>query len=173
MKERFILESPGLRVALRSALESDIEDLRQWKNANRHSFFYQEIISPEQQQEWFQGYLARSEDSMFIVLDGERAIGCMGFRVLEDNRIDIYNVILGETALSGKGLMSQAMQLMCSYIVQQFPAEIVAKVMNSNPAQAWYLKNGFYKGTTFDSYTEIVFDRSRFQPLPFSKVNLD
>lgn len=173
MKEKFILEADLSGVALRTAAESDGEDLRQWKNANRHFFFYQEIISPEQQEKWFQGYLARSDDTMFIVSKGERPIGCIGFRVLEENRIDIYNVILGDPALGGKGLMSQAMQLMCSYIVQQSMAEIVAKVLNSNPALEWYLRNGFHKGKSYDSYTEVVFDRSRFHSYPFRKINLD
>lgn len=173
MEEKFILESAGLRVALRTAIESNGADLRQWKNANRHFFFFQEIISSEQQQQWFRGYLERPDDWMFIALHEDRAIGCMGFRALEDQRIDIYNVILGDPALGGKGLMSQAMQLMCSYIVSVFSTEIIARVLNSNPAQAWYLKNGFRKGSAYDVYTELVFHRSQFQPYPFKKIKLD
>lgn len=172
MKEKFILESAGLVVALRTAVESDGEDLRRWKNANRHFFFYQEIISVEQQQQWLRGYRERADDWMFIVLNDERAIGCMGFRVLNDQRIDIYNVILGDPGFGGKGLMSQAMRLMCSYIVAQFQTEILAKVLNSNPAQAWYLKNGFRRGVVFDRYTEIVFNRAEFRPLIFSKTKI-
>jgi len=172
LKEKFRLESPELGIALRTAIESDGEDLRRWKNANRQFFFYQKVISAEQQRQWFESYLARADDGMFVVEWDRRAMGCMGFRVLNDRRIDIYNVILGDPGLGGKGLMSQAMRLMCSYLVSEFSTEIIAKVLNSNPAQAWYLKNDFRKGAAFESYTEIVLERSQFQPLPFKKSNL-
>lgn len=162
LKEKFILQSPGIGVTLRTATEADCEDLRRWKNANRQFFFHTEMISAEQQRVWFQGYSDRIDDWMFIVQDDRHAIGCMGFRVLEAQQVDIYNVILGDKSQSGSGSMSQAIQLMCSYLVAQSPSEIIARVLNSNPAQAWYMKNNFRKGRVYDSYTEFIFDRVQF-----------
>ena len=56
---------PGL--SLVSATDANLENLRIWKNNHRTSFFYQETIQPEQQKRWFQGYLERADDYMFMV----------------------------------------------------------------------------------------------------------
>lgn len=168
MNRSFILASPdfGGDLALRTIVEADCEDLRQWKNANRFSFFHQEIITPQQQREWFAGYLARDDDYMFILSVRDRAIGCMGFRLLDDHA-DIYNVILADALLGGKGWMSQALRLMCSYILSDFTRDIRAKVLRSNPALDWYLKNGFRRRAEHETYFEIELDADQFQICSF------
>ncbi len=169
MKEHFTLVSPDANIALRTIAESDLENLRQWKNANRFAFFFQDVVTPEQQTAWFQGYLERSKDYMFIVQSEKRSIGCMGFRLL-DNQADIYNVILGNPEMGGKGLMSKAMRLMCSYIAADFSQDISAQVLRSNPAIGWYRKNGFRESAAHDTYVEVKLDLTQFRPYPFEKV---
>ena len=142
---------PQPNVKLRSITEDDIELLRVWKNAHRYSFFFQEIIEPEQQRWWFEQFCTREHDYMFIVQYDDVDVGCMGFRLLND-RIDIYNVILGRKEHSGKGTMSIAVCLMNGFIVDKFTEDITAKVLRSNPALEWYLKNGFEVVETFDTY---------------------
>jgi RimJ/RimL family protein N-acetyltransferase len=130
------------RCRLRSISDRDQEYLRDWKNANRHSFFHTSLISPEQQLTWFRGYLERSDDYMFMVTDGEVRVGCMGIRIV-DGAWDIYNVILGDARFKGRGLMSDGLQLLCSYALKQQPVPIGIKVLKANPALGWYLRNGF------------------------------
>jgi hypothetical protein len=154
---------------LRTITVADLENLREWKNAHRFAFFYQAIITPEQQDKWFQGYLERANDYMFVVQRGHEPAGCMGFRLL-DQHADIYNVILGRPESGGKGLMSWAMRLMCSFIAADFTRDIGAQVLLSNPARAWYCKNAFCEIVSFDTYVQIQLDWSQFQPCAIQRI---
>jgi len=149
---------------LRSIAESDCENLRAWKNKYRHSFFYQEVISPEDQIRWFQGYLSRTDDYMFMVGD-DSDVGCMGFRLLE-GKIDVYNVIRGIPDRGRKGLMRQAIQIMCAYALSSYGCEVGCKVLIYNPAIAWYEGCGFFKRTKCDTYFEMVLNQDLTQ-IPF------
>src|SRR6476469_2932354 len=87
---------PDMR--LRMINEGDIEDLREWKNENKQSFFLRNDITPEQQSLWYANFEKRDTDHMFIVEQladgGWVKIGCMGFRYLENEGcVDGYNII--------------------------------------------------------------------------------
>ena len=140
---------PGIKLS--SITEKDVELLRVWKNAHRYSFFFQEIISPEQQRWWFKQFCAREHDYMFMVQNDQLDIGCMGFRLM-DEKIDIYNVILGREEYRGTGIMSIALALMNGFIIIRFMEDVTAKVLCTNSALGWYLKNGFEIVETHDTY---------------------
>lgn len=139
------------KTALRSITDADQENLRTWKNKHRTSFFYQEIITPEQQKEWFRKYLGRQNDYMFIVEEepmGENAekercpVGCLAFRLEDDSTIDLYNIIRGRESVNVT--MKDAMHLMLNYIKTYFPDKrIKCDVLKDNPAVLWYKKCGF------------------------------
>lgn len=133
-------EKPNIK--LRSITRDDIETLRIWKNLNRFSFFFQEIIEPEQQLNWYEQFCTRDRDYMFIVQYDDVDIGCLGFRWMDGN-IDIYNVILGNDEYAGKHIMSTAICLLNAFIADRFTEAITAKVLRNNSALDWYLKNGF------------------------------
>jgi RimJ/RimL family protein N-acetyltransferase len=166
MKEHISLFSSESQAALRSITTQDLENLRTWKNEHRAVFFYQRVITPEQQLQWFQGYLERPDDFMFIVSEATQAIGCMGFRII-DQRADIYNVILGRPESGGKGLMSQSIRLMCSYVAAHYSRDIGAQVLSANPARAWYRKNAFRETGVFDNYVQVQLDWQQFCPCSF------
>jgi RimJ/RimL family protein N-acetyltransferase len=168
MRESFALTSPECDITLRAITEGDLENLRVWKNTHRFAFFYQEIITPEQQQEWFQNYLTRAHDYMFIVECADESIGCMGFRLIEQYA-DIYNVIRARADL-GKGAMSQALRLLCSFIAADFTRDIRARVLLTNPARVWYRKNAFAEMASHDTYIEMQLDWSRFRVCSFRKI---
>ncbi len=132
----------GMEVWLRTAGESDLLRLREWKNSHREFFFFKEEISSEQQKEWYHAYQLRQEDYMFIVTAGEIPIGCMGIRLVDD-KWDVYNVILGLPDQAGKGLMSKALRMMLSFAASHKTKPITVKVLKKNPAVRWYKKNGF------------------------------
>lgn len=132
---------PGLKLV--SASDADQDRLRRWKNDHRTSFFYQDIIQPEQQFKWFQKYQGRSDDYMLMVEEDGCPVGCMAFRTEGDNTVDLYNIIRGESG-SGKVFMKDAMHVMLAYIRQKFPnREIKCDVLKDNPAVLWYQKCGF------------------------------
>lgn len=144
MKKKIIIiceNNPYLKLV--SATDADQENLRMWKNSNRTSFFYQEIIQPEQQIKWFQGYLDRADDYMFMVEEDGRPIGCMAFRTEDENTIDLYNIIRGEESRRWVS-MRDALYVMLSYITEKFPGwKIKCDVLKDNPAVKWYQKCGF------------------------------
>jgi ribosomal protein S18 acetylase RimI-like enzyme len=169
MNNDLILTSPELDISLRTITEDDLENLRVWKNTHRFGFFYQEIITPEQQQKWFHDYLARDNDWMFIVQCASGTIGCMGFRMREQFA-DIYNVIRAHSG--NPGAMGRALRLLCSFIADDFTRDIRARVLQNNPARRWYQQNGFTEIACHDTFVEIQLDWSRFQPCSFQKTTL-
>jgi RimJ/RimL family protein N-acetyltransferase len=131
--------APGL--VLRSAGWDDQEQLREWKNAHRRFFFFQDVITPDMQRRWFEGHLQRPDDHLFTVVAEGSTIGCMAVRRLEDGSLDVYNVIGGPGR--GRGLMSLAIRAMCRFAVDRYRAPVRLKVLKGNPAVGWYLRNGF------------------------------
>jgi RimJ/RimL family protein N-acetyltransferase len=168
-KNSLVLQSSECEIRLRAISESDGEDLRAWKNAHRSAFFFQGIILPQNQKQWYQAYLTRPDDRMFMVVRHGESIGCLGFRMIE-NQADIYNVIRGRSEPVGKGLMSQALRLMCSFILAEYSRDLRAKVLLTNPALDWYRKFGFRTLDVHDRYVEIGLDLDAFRPWPFEKT---
>ena len=80
---------------------------------------------------------------MFMVILNRRRVGCIGLRVLAEG-LDVYNVILSDKRVGGRGLMSQALAAVVSYgrfLYPGLPTRV--KVLRGNPAISWYGKNGF------------------------------
>jgi ribosomal protein S18 acetylase RimI-like enzyme len=130
------------QIVLRAASRLDLLNLRNWKNAQRAFFFHTAEITHEQQQAWFDAYLPRPNDYMLIVDVNERAIGCMGIRLLA-GEWDVYNVILGDEMYARKGYMGKAFQAMIAFAAAQMFLPITLKVLKHNPAASWYQKQGF------------------------------
>lgn len=156
-------------VILCAIQRGDQENLRNWKNDNRYSFFHQELITPAAQQEWFEAYLRRNEDFMFLIRSGSVSIGCIGFRLCETNW-DVYNAILGATAFSGRGYMKQSMMMMCSYALSLKSLPITAKVLITNPIQQWYYRSGFLVRAVHADYVDFELPAASFTPCILKEV---
>ncbi len=168
-KKQFKLINQKNNITLRTISEKDIEKIRVWKNEHRSSFFFQDIISPENQIRWFRKYLSRGNDFVFIVSYTDKDIGCIAFREL-DEVIDIYNVILGDKSFGGKGYMSIANSIMCSYIIDNFKKDITVKVLKTNPAIKWYLKNNFLEIDDTDNYLLFKLDYDNFKKIDYKLI---
>ena len=152
MNQNIILIPPeNYNFYLQSIQENDLENLRIWKNNHRASFFYKDIISPEQQLIWYQNYLKRETDYMFVLKDlSGNPVGCLGFRVL-DNNIDLYNIIRGDKSAFHVS-MKDAMHVMLNYIKEIYNFPIKCDVLKDNPAVNWYQKCGFVISQEIDYY---------------------
>jgi len=150
-RQRLELPAAGTCTLVAVRDEADAEFLRQWKNANREAFFYREVISVSSQSEWLHGYLDRDDDYMFLVVEADVPIGCMGFRLIQD-AVDIYNVILGRPELGGRGLMGDALKCMTAYAWGCYKLPVTARVLTSNPAARWYESNGFRIVGEYEGY---------------------
>lgn len=145
--------------SLRSIGSKDIENLRCWKNRHRNSFFHKEIISHEQQRDWFSAYISDEKNYMFVVVVAGQAIGSMGYRV-EKDYIDVYNIMRGVETNIDKFSMADAFKLMLSYIKSKYKLKISCVVLNDNPAFKWYIKNGFVMRKEFDDYSLLDYPAS-------------
>lgn len=140
-------------VTLRTIGPEDLEDLRRWKNENKQAFFFQETITPQMQTKWFEGYLKRPDDVMFVVEAGGLKAGCMGYR-LEGGAADVYNII-GAPEGRGKGWLGLAMRLMCEHIRAKHTPRIGCRVVKGNPAVEWYRKLGFRVASETPEYYQM------------------
>ena len=151
---------------LRSIDQNDIENLRNWKNANKQSFFLNQDITPEQQANWYRNFSAREHDHMFIVEQlhegAWQSIGCMGFRKLEEEGcVDAYNIIRAVKISPASFTMSEAFLLMLAYAAKLYPGlPLEVKVLSHNPAVAWYQKNHFSIRNTTDNYHRMELDQT-------------
>lgn len=81
-------------VWMRSISSDDLAALAIWKNTHRESFFFQQELTQSDQENWFQAYLKRPMDYMFIVMQHEYPVGCVGLRKYGGECWDIYNIIV-------------------------------------------------------------------------------
>ena len=167
--ERLQLASNDLpQLTVRAILEEDIESLRTWKNAYRDRFFFQDVITPEMQQEWFQAYLLREHDFMFVVMHADQRVGCLGFRLLAD-RIDFYNVIV-DSHSARKGYMSHALDLLCDAARKRYPRlPVMVSVLRSNPDMKWYLERGFTVTSEQAAHMELTRSFDGVMPAPSAR----
>lgn len=134
----------------------DIEKLRLWKNKHKSSFFHNEEITKEEQEQWFNSVYKNNEDVMFIVVHDGKKIGCMGYR-FKNNHIDVYNIMRGEDSSSELFKMSTAFRLMLEYLRGKYNKVISCVVLNHNPAFEWYLRNGFVKVGDSGDYSTLEY----------------
>lgn len=127
---------------LRGVNGGDQDLLRAWRNGHAHRFFHHYPITAKSQQDWFEGYLGRPDDFLFMVMAGEQAVGCIGLR-LREGEWDLYNIIRGVGSRESVGFMSQALAAVIAFARGRRPAPVRADVLTDNPALAWYLRNGF------------------------------
>jgi RimJ/RimL family protein N-acetyltransferase len=127
---------------LQSVVLSDQENIRTWKNSHASSFFYTEMITSEDQIKWFAAYLHRPDDFLFMVMEANRAVGCIGIRFRQGGW-DIYNLIRGVRSTGSAGYMSQALRMVIEYAQGVRSGCVRADVITDNPALSWYLHNDF------------------------------
>lgn len=152
---------------LETAGVDDIEKLRLWKNENRQYFFNKYIISESDQAKWFNDFLMIEDDYIFIIKYGGVGIGCIGFRML-NGVIDVYNVIIGDKQYLSKGIMSFALVLMCSFILDNYNNDITVRVLLDNPAREWYVKNNFLEICKKEDHVFMKHQSGKFKYLKYN-----
>jgi hypothetical protein len=162
---------------LRSVNRHDLEDLRNWKNNNKNSFFLHQDITREQQQKWFLVFSTKEYDHMFIVeqqAEGEwKKIGCMGFRRIEEEGcVDAYNIIRSLKIEPASFTMSDAFRTMLVYANSIYPdLPLQVKVLVNNPAVAWYKMNEFTELQKKENYVLMQLNLDSIRNLKWSKQN--
>lgn len=112
----------GERIALRPLQEDDLELTLRWRNQAhiRRWFIYSDVITPEQHRSWYQKYLARDDDLVFIIEErmpvsrpiGQVALYDIG---LHGNAAEFGRLMIGDAADNGKGFAREATRLLVDY----------------------------------------------------------
>ena len=170
-KNAIVSSAGNFDFRLRMIDEADIEDLREWKNLNKASFFLKSDITPQQQAKWYARFTARDGDFMFVVeqdVEGVwEKIGCMGFRVLPDEGcMDAYNIIRSRKIEPAAFTMKDPFRTMLAFANELYEdLPIRCKVLSGNPAVRWYEKNKFFKLEEADGYYLMELDKSSIKDL--------
>lgn len=127
---------------LRLAGPDDQDRLRSWRNFHAGRFYRQEAVTPEGQRQWFESYRGRPDDYLFMVMEGEHPVGCLGLRIV-DGAWDVYNVIRGVPTAGSKGFMSLSLGMVLGFACRTRPLPVRVEVLPDNPALGWYRSNGF------------------------------
>jgi len=133
---------PAVGPWLRGAVAGDQERLRVWRNAAARAFFQSAAIDAEAQRRWFEGYLGREEDFLFMVMEAAEPRGCLGVRLV-DGEWDVYNVIRGERTAGSRGAMGRGLELLVDFARRRAKLPVRAVVLAGNPAIGWYERHGF------------------------------
>jgi hypothetical protein len=138
----------GSAFRLRLAARDDRENLRVWKNQNRQFYFNKKEITTEQQAAWFDGYLARADDHVYLVEEEEshswKTVGVVAARFLADeDTVDLYNIMRGLRTTADRTNMGEALQTLCRAAALAYQQPITCKVLSDNPALGWYAHIGF------------------------------
>lgn len=115
--------------------------IRKWRNHDRVFFHDKNLITHNQQEEWYKKYLKDNTEWRFVIYYNDIPIGTIGFSILPNSEAHIETVILGEKEYDRKGYMSEALrQLMLMFPFKKFSLE----VQKTNIiAVTFYKKNGF------------------------------
>jgi RimJ/RimL family protein N-acetyltransferase len=115
MAKRIIQPYEAGIVRLRLLAETDLPMTLQWRNQDhiRRWFFYSDLITPEQHSKWFEQYIERDDDFVFIIEDVENQYMPVGQVAIyhvdwENRKAEFGRLMIGATQATGKGLASAA-----------------------------------------------------------------
>ena len=139
------------KIILEPLKKEDIEDLRLLRNKkeNRECFIYQKEISKEEQEKWFEKYLEKETDIMFVVSlkEDKRPIGYVALYDIDNEKktCEFGRIIVDKTKVLEKGIGAQITKCCCDIGFEKLGMNMIyLEVFSDNiPALKTYLKVGF------------------------------
>lgn len=173
MKHSFIIQSGD--VLLTPINEDDIELMRGWRNSphNSTSFLMTSYIDAGQQRAWYQRYLNKPDDIMFIVndLSGYNSrIGMVGLYDInmEVGTAEFGRLLIGERFARGRGLGRLITFMICDFAFNQFNLkEIKLEVFSENK-----IAFGIYETVGFKMVRRYFLDGKEVIKMVLVKENL-
>jgi len=137
---------------LRPLEELDLEVVRQWRNQDhiRSNFINSDYITREKQKKWYQDYIQRDDDLMFVIEDTgvfKCPVGTVALYHIDriNLRAEFGRLMIGHQGAGRKGFAYKATRLLCHFAFKTLGLkEICLRVFDSNrPAIGLYQKVGF------------------------------
>lgn len=123
------------RIKLSPMTEIESEYYRRLRNQDcvRERFFYSEIISRDQQKEWYKKYLDDNTDIMMAIYYNASFVGCVGLYCIDSgySNAEIGRIIV-DGHYSGKGIGAVAIQGICNIAKQLGLSMVYANIYITN-----------------------------------------
>jgi RimJ/RimL family protein N-acetyltransferase len=150
-------------VKLRPLEYEDIENLRILRNENRKAFVNQSLIQEEQQFQWYQTYLQKTDDIMFAVELLRTPGTTIGFIAAYDidwekKTCEIGRTLIDKTKAPDKGLGREATVCISAFVFNELRLEkIVCEVLKENVRTLISdIRAGFTITSVSDLYYELL-----------------
>ncbi len=152
MAKRSILPMKADPIRLRLLKRADLPMTLRWRNQDRIRkwFIHSTILTQEQHAAWFNRYLRRDDDFVFIIEETrllKKPIGQISLYQIDwsRKRSELGRFMIGEEDARGKGFANRAVELLIGFAFRQWKlVEIHIDVFRENVAAlALYQKCGF------------------------------
>ena len=136
------------RLDLEPMSEEDSEKYRKLRNReeNRCFFFDKEVITVEQQRDWYKRYCQSEDDRMFSIFEQGLFVGGIGIYNIDfaKEEAEIGRVIIDRKIASGKGYATEAIIGLSKVAFEMGIKRLFAIIYNDNIASIKsFLKAGF------------------------------
>lgn len=138
-------------ITLRPVGPNDLEKMRGWRNSDsaRSFFLNNDVISEEQQKAWFESYLNRPGDYMFIIQFNNVDVGTVALYQVDEasGSSEFGRLLLAEDIAKGKRIGERVTKAMVDFAINDLNLkEVILEVFTSNlKAVHIYEKVGFKK----------------------------
>jgi UDP-4-amino-4,6-dideoxy-N-acetyl-beta-L-altrosamine N-acetyltransferase len=152
MPKRTITPLVNGRVRLRLLEERDLPATLAWRNQDhiRKWFFFSDVITPEQHRRWFDAYLGRDDDFVFVIEETEelrRSVGQVALYKIDwaAGTAEFGRLMIGDAEAQGRGLARLATACLVDEALGAWGLRSVhLEVRTGNePALAVYRSTGF------------------------------
>jgi RimJ/RimL family protein N-acetyltransferase len=149
-------------VRLRLIERADLEMTLGWRNQNREWFLDSSVLSMDQHLAWFEQYLAREDDYVFIIerMPSNEPAGQISLYNIDKQtkKAEYGRLIIGDWSARRQGIAATATKTLIDYAFKNLGVEtITLEVLENNfPAIALYRKCGFTlkNATDFTDFTD-------------------
>ena len=135
-------------VTLRPLNEDDLPTTLAWRNHpdSRQWFLTTDEITWDQHRQWFENYLVKADDVVFVLDDGERLVAQVALYNLDDQSAEFGRLLVAPEA-RGQGLSHVAVELCLRVADEQLRLDnVVLEVRQDNArAIAAYERAGFVR----------------------------
>lgn len=142
-------------ITLRPVLSSDLMKMRSWRNSDwaRSFFLNSEIISPEQQEKWYQSYINKTDDYMFIIELDNIDVGTVALYHVnhDEGSAEFGRLLIAEKEARGRSIGEKVLRILSEFAFNDFKlSKITLEVFSDNDKAVYiYQKVGF---TVYDKY---------------------
>ncbi|MBW7453477.1 GNAT family N-acetyltransferase [Paenibacillus sepulcri] len=143
----------------------DLELIRQWRNQDhiRVNFIDQNIITTQQQNNWFRKYLKNDNDIMLLAFEKKQHIPVGTAGLYRINRIynnaEFGRLMIGSKQLSGNGYGTEIVKGLCNFAGEELGlTNIYLQVLDGNEnAKHIYQKIGFkHNGVNVENSLKLI-----------------